>query len=435
MDGFDSFAVDQENLRRRQAIAEALQTGALAPMEVSQASPLAALAKLGQAYFAKKSMDALGQEKKDLAARMTENTRSGLENFFRTSEGYDAPMMAQMPGADGQPQTRRIAGDPKKAVYEALASGNPMLQAVAKSQLEQMGKGAITPEKLMSLATPESVLTNPTNPRSWQPKRELKSFSPGEVILDASGRPYEVPQVGGKPAYDTITVNGDLYQRTPTGLKKLDNAPRISTNVSVSPIIKGQMAGAEAFWKSASEQVTNLGTIAQQATNNKQAISELKALDQGGIYSNVTSAPKTFLSNLAQSIGVPVDAKKLANTENFTSIATDLWQGVVSKYGGNRGVTKEEALELKKIIPQAAQSPEARQRMYSILENISNRQLQQFDNAQKAFSQAIYADDPRMFRLPAEQIYTPEPTQPSPTTETGAPMSLDDYLKRLRGGQ
>lgn len=436
MDGFDTFSADAENLKRRQAIAEALQSGALSPMEVSQASPLAALAKLGQAYFAKKFQDNLAQEKKDLSSRMAENTRTGVENFFRTAEGYDVPQMAQMPDENGQPQMKRIPGDQKKAIFDALASSNPTLQALGKSQLEQMSKGALTAEKLSGFATPESVLANPMNPKTWQPKRELKGFAPGEVLLDSSGRPYEIPATpGGKPAFTTETINGDLYQRTGTGYKKLDNAPKITTNVGVNPIIKGVQAGAENFWKNASNQVDALGAIAQQAGNNKQAIAELRALDQGGIYSNVTSGPKTFMANLAQSIGVPINEKKLANTENFNSIATDLWQGVVSKYGGNRGVTKEEAIELQKIIPQAAQSPEARQKLYSILENISNRQISQFQNAQKSYTEALYAEDPRRFQLPIDQIYNPQPNQPSPTGTPQQPESLDQYINRIRGGK
>jgi hypothetical protein len=184
-------------------------------------------------------------------------------------------------------------------------------------------------------------------------------------------------------------------------------------------VMPGQKAGMEEIFKKTGDRVVELGKAAQVATSNLQAISELKNLESQGIYSNVTTAPTTFFTNLAQAVGVPLDQKKVAtlgNTESFNAIATDLWQGVVNKYGGNRGVTEKEAQELKKIVPQAANSPQARARMYQILESVSQRQIGQYKNANSSYNKALQTQNPADLPDLLEASSLPEPTKPDPVT-------------------
>lgn len=438
---FYDYDVEAEDLRRRQAVLDAMQQQSMSPIDVqssngivARASPLQGMAKLLQAYVANKGTEALKAEKANLATQANEDLRSGLEQYYRTSQGYDAPSMVKQPNPDGSLQTSRMAADPKKAIFDALSSKHPLVRDLGMQQLQQMGKQQLTPKDLLAISTPESVLTNPNNPQAWLPKRELKAVAPGEILLDSSGN-VTTPGTGkgrqGNPGWETVVINGDLYQKTATGLKKLDNAPKV--NVNANPVIMGQKAGMQEYFKNAASQVDALGKVATNATQMKQTLSELQGLDSQGIFSNVTSGPATFLSNLGQIAGVKVDPAKLGNTETFNALTTDLWQGLVSKYGGNRGVTQQEAAEIKRMLPLATSSPQARQQLYRVLNNVADRQIMQYQNANKAFAQSALRDDPTIFSQGFGDVYVPTPSTPNPVLGGGQPggkvLTLDQYLR------
>ena len=118
----------------------------------------------------------------------------------------------------------------------------------------------------------------------------------------------------------------------------------------------------------------------------------------------------TGLQNLAQTLGVKVDPNKLANTETYNSLITDLWQRSVSQYGGNRGVTAAEAEQIKKLTPLATSSPQAREQLFALGRSGAQRRIQAYKQANDSFAKAAAADDPRLFQIPEyiQQTYTPE---------------------------
>lgn len=431
------YDVEGENLRRRQALLDAMQAQSMQSLQPSQVGGMGAAphwtqaaAKLLQAYGAQKGQEQLQADRQTAAEKYRTGMQEGFENYFKTAEGGKQPSMALAPDAQGNPQMVNVPGNPRKAIFDALASGHPVMREFAMQQMKDMGKDKLTAKDLLPYAEPSSIpQIAQSGMAGFQPKRNIQSL--GEQFWDVSGAAPKA--IGGVQYGAPATIGGDLYQQqTGSGkLTKLDNAPKVTTNVSMSPVIKGQVAGQEAFWKQASKQVEELGNRAQTASDNKQTLAEMKNLDSQGVFSNVTSGPATFLSNLGEAVGVKVDKSKLANTETFNALTTDLWQGLVAKYGGNRGVTKEEAAEIKNMLPLATTSPQARQQLYRILENVSNRQIQQFQSANKTYSEAVYADDPRMFKLDLEGVYTPQPQAPAPVTPgkaSSAPMSLEQYL-------
>ena len=88
---------------------------------------------------------------------------------------------------------------------------------------------------------------------------------------------------------------------------------------------------------------SNITQSAKARINEKYLGQDIFSADKferedSGIFSNVTSGPSTFVANLAQAFGMPISdemAKKLGSTESYNAAATDLWQTLVSKYGGN----------------------------------------------------------------------------------------------------
>ena len=87
------------------------------------------------------------------------------------------------------------------------------------------------------------------------------------------------------------------------------------------------------------------------------------------------------------------------------------------------------------MLPLAASSPQARQQLYSILNNVSDRQIAQYRNANKSFANAVKMDDPTMFSEEFADVYMPQPSTPSPVTQPaggqGGPIPLDQYLKNF----
>jgi hypothetical protein len=400
------YDTQQADIARRQKIADALTTGQLVPMQQLQKLPnnfaggaMAFAAPIIQAMLGKKMQGNVNSDKEALTKRYEGDLSAGMSNFYNTANGDPAA---------------GTKGDMRKAIADAIAANHPALREFAMKQAGEWNKGQLTPKDLAAYANPNTVIANPNDPSTWQGKSEL-----GEVdgmVYDKNAR--SIVELGG-PRPTTRTVGGDLYQQSPStgGMKKLDNAPKITTHVGVNPVIQGQKAGMQEYFKNAANQVGELGKVATQAQGNLQSIAELRNLDSQGIFSNVQTGPATFLSNLGQGLGIQVDAKKLGNTEAYNALTTELWQGLVSKYGGNRGVTQQEAVEIKKMLPLAATSPQARQQMFGILENAAKRQIQQYESANQAFAKGAKMDDPEVFANEFKGIYTPAPNQPAPVTQ------------------
>lgn len=417
------YDVENADLLRRQKMVDAMQSGALQPLQMpttpgARVSPLAVLQPILQAYLSAKMGERVKSDRTALTERYNNDLSEGMKRYYETANGGPVDQPAQGPMPDGSAVqgmiTSQQPGNPRQAIADALASNHPVLKDFAMKQMAEQQKGAVTPKDLLPYAAPSSVLGNPNDPSTWKPKANLQEV--GGVVYDPESKAI-IPLNG--PAPQQKTVNGDLYELNPSTQqwKKLDNAPKVTTSVSLSPTIAGQKAGMEAYWKGAGQKVDALGTIAAQATNNKQTISELRNLDKNGIFSNTQSGPATFLSNMGQGLGIPVDTNKLGNTETYNALTTELWQGLVSKYGGNRGVTAEEAKEIKKMLPLAANSPQARQQLFNILDNLSDRQITQYNNANQSFAKAVKMDDPSMFANELQGVFNPLPTQPSPTTQ------------------
>ena len=321
--------------------------------------------------------------------------------------------MPVMPGSGGE-----FSPEYKSALLSMIAKGSPRLQPFAKAELEHVNKNMLGPVDLAGRATLGSIQANPNDPSQWKAKQDVHAAEGNIYNVDETGG---VTRLGGSSYADPLLINGDLYQNEQgTGkLIKLDNAPKVT--VGGSQIVNaGQKEGMGAYWKNAANTVDALGQQAQSAQNNLNSLAELKNLHEKGVFSNAPSGIQSFAANLGQAFGIPVDEAKLANTETYNAGITDLWQGLVSKYGGNRGVTKEEAEEIKKMLPLASSSPKAREQIFSVLENVARRQINQYHSANRRFAKAVKMDDPEMFAEEFGNIYNPGPKQTQPALPKGA---------------
>lgn len=420
---------DMQSLEARKRIAELMSgiatqqlqaptSGGIAGRLPSWAPIVQALAG-GLAGMQQKSI--LGDQQKILQAQQ-EGDANTLGALMRARQFQPATEQAgpPLPG-QSMPTTPASGGEfspeYKAALIQAIASGSPRLQPFVKAELEHVNKNMLGPVDLKDKATLSSIQQNPQDFSKWAAKPDVQSADGQFFAIGDDGKPVHV---GGQQYAEPFQLAGDLYQNAQYGGKifKLDNAPKVTVG-GQQVINAGQKAGMEAYWKNAANTVDALGQAAQSAQNNLNSLAELENLHKQGVFSNATSGIQTFAWNLAQAFDLPIDTKKLANTETYNAGITDLWQGLVAKYGGNRGVTKEEAEEIKKMLPLAASSPQAREQIFSVLKNVASRQINQYHSANRRFAKAVKMDDPEMFAEEFGNIYNPGPKQTQPALPKG----------------
>lgn len=452
MDQAYDYETEAGALKRKQQMIDLIMQQSLSPVQrqggpgVAPTNPLEHVGKLLQQYVAQSRQKEQDTAQSALSTKYNEELSSGLSNFMKTRDGQSSmeESRVRQPNADGtlQQVPVNIPGDPKRAIMEALASKHPELRSMGKSLMMQKPErdpNALSAKDVLPYATPDSIINHLQGGAPLAPKAEKRD------IHAVGNRLLEVPKVGGaidvggQGFENPMKIGGDLYQRDPAtnAFKKLDNAPKTSVSVNA-----GSKAGEIEYYKDAARQVQDWGKQAAGATNTLNSLAELRNLDAKGIYSNIPSSGATFLSNLGQALGAPVDAARMANTETFNSVTANLWVDKVQSSGGARGWTEAETKELKGLLPMAAKSPEARAAIYAITENVAKRQIDSFRTANDAFAKSVKINDPEIFGKAVEKIYRPSEvnTQPalSPATSGNSPqnpMSYEEYIRKQQGGK
>ena len=434
------FETEADAITRKQAIADAMQASALRPMEMPtqpgvKLSGVNVLAKLLEGYVAGKKSDEVKSERTALSQRYGDELKSGMEQYYKTMQGYETPSMALAPNADGSPQMVKVPSDRKKAIFDALASNHPVLRDLAMSQLKEEGKDQLTPKDLMSIATPESVLANTTNPAAWKPKRDLKAFAPGEVLLDSSGN-YATPgNPSGQQPFGLKTIGGDLYQTSATGYKKLDNAPKVTVNNAVN---MGDNALMKKLGESTAELINNARTGKQQAQQMQFTANRLEELSNKGVFSGPTANVATTLGAFAQTLGVPVDQNKLGRSEEYNAIlAQQVAKVLTAGNGVGRSMTDEDRKRFEQQFPQLVSTPKGRQQIIGMLRD-SAAQDMQYANQVEANLRKNYPEAARLWDVAPTNVGFPTPAKagrpgPLPPVAPLPPIPLDQYLKNFGG--
>ena len=265
--------------------------------------------------------------------------------------------------------------------------------------------------------------------------KRIDGFAPAvKQEATAGGQLYD-PYAGkagtwlGEKFGPNVKVNGEVVQYDQRSGKAHQVANR-PANVQVSNLNQAQKAGLSEYFKNAAGQVDAMGKVAESSQGLLASLGTLRELHNAGINSNITSGAATTLANLAQAAGIKVDPAQLANTETYNSLITDLWQRNVAQFGGNRGVTKDEAEEIKKLTPLAATSPRAREQLFAIHEKAAQRNIQRYQEANASFAKAAAADDPRLFQIPmdVQGVYTPPAgKQPNPSVTGGVKPTVSNW--------
>lgn len=412
---FYNYDPEEEALKRKQALLDAMQMKALqsAPQAVTVSGMGAAPSKLSgllqglNLYLSQRASDKLGQERQDLALKKQADLRAGLEAYDKASRDR-----WEEPGADQAGPPQFIKGDRRKAIFDALASQHPLLQKLGMSQLEAEGKGALTAKDLLPYASRQGI-TNMVQGGlgGFQPKRDIGEV--GGIVYDKDN--LQTMELGG-PKPTQQVVNGDLYELNPsTGQwKKLDNAPKISntTNVSLSPVIKGESKFMEGIGTAAAQDAIQAKQAKVHAQRTIQSMDKLEQLDRQGVFSGPTANLAMTVGSLADALGVPVDKAKLSNSQAYQG---ELMGQLSNQLTGSlaRSTTDKDMEILKAPLPQLLNSPEGRAALRRQAKAKAEEQIQYANQVQMNLA-TQYPEAGRLFEITPGQVPVPQRSDVQP---------------------
>ncbi|UOF77837.1 hypothetical protein [Bacteriophage sp.] len=400
-----------EGLRRHRQLLDAM-------MQQSMQQPIVGNTGLGQALAKLATGFIQGQQSRELDQQMSgarQRYGEGLQqeagdylNRFNGTPGDNIKTFGADPGQDAQitQNIPEVAPNPQEAVVRAMASQYPEMQNMGRAGMQGLMKQAQSPleiiEKFKDIASPQSLVEalNNRDPRLLKPK--LTTGSAGDQIFDLynPGKPI----VDGRMTYKRPELRAgsdgrmDLYQEEdrPGGkVTKLDNSPKVQ--VSSNPIIQGENAGIKAWATKAMDVVDELHQQARGSVKLLGTLNQLEKNDKDGTFMGPAANAATFLGSLAQSMGLPVDREKLANSQTFDAASISAWQDMIKAAGGNRGVVKEEAARIAQMVPQLSQTPEGRKQITAFLRQAAEQSVQDAKDSATQYSDAIMSGDLRKF--------------------------------------
>ena len=131
----DVFA-EQEALKRRRALMEAMTSQNMQTPITGNTGIGQALAKLGTAYFLKKGQGDVDKGLSDNRERYGTEMSTALTEYLNKRNGSPGQPANEM----GDEMVAGTPGDPRSAVLGAMTSKFPELQAMGKAEFAQLGK-------------------------------------------------------------------------------------------------------------------------------------------------------------------------------------------------------------------------------------------------------------------------------------------------------
>jgi len=407
------YDVEQAALKRRQAMIDSMTGQVMKPTQGQMIGNrwvgpgmVDALSKVLSAYFLSNHQDKLDESTKDLQGRYNTGLKEALTNYETMRMGKPAvtvPSMAPTVGNDpANPQQvttqPAVPGDPRKAAIEAIVSSYGPMRDIGLNDLKESAKQSVTLKDLLPHADPASIPAMLTQGQAgFKPKAELKAFQPGEVVLDAGGRVF-TPQgapIGpnGGPGWGTTTINGDLYQQSATGLKKLDSAPKVIVNNSI--LNKGQSALAGELAKAAVDDFKVSATNVQAAKDSLDSLAKMRSV--GPTFMGPTAPAAMFVAGVANAMGAKIDEQKLASSETFESESVRAWINMMNQAGGSRGLVKEESDRIARAVPALLHSPQGRKQLMQMIEDRAKKTIELGERKRQSIIRAGKADDPSSY--------------------------------------
>lgn len=401
------FETQQASLKRRQAVADALLQQGMTPRQggmISNSagtfyagpSGLGLLAPAALMAISDKESREVEKGQQELAGKYKEGLQQELQNYERTRAGTNDEMGPNLPA------------NPRQAAINAIVSSYAPLRDIGMNDLKTASQGQITAKDLLPYTNPTAVPNLATRGvAGFVPKADLGES--GGVIYDKNTR--QVVKLEG-PAPTRRMENGDLFEESPsTGTwKKLDNAPKITTNVSVSN-------GDNEFLKKLGAQTAELVTDARNRKVNAERMvnvaSRLEELSNQGTFSGPTANIAVTLGQFADTLGLPVDKAKIGTSEEYTALLAKQVANVLMDGSVGRTMTDEDRKRFEQQFPQLVNTPEGRQQIISMLREGARQDIEYAAGVEQNLMKQ-YPEAARLFNVAPSNVPMPAPRSPAP---------------------
>lgn len=226
----------------------------------------------------------------------------------------------------------------------ALSGIDPMKGLQMQSNLAQMRK---KDEPEMKILPPGSVIgasrggqfvpfyTAPERPKDWQNPEYIKA----QQSIRAAGRPTTNVAVHGEKAFTTELAKLDA--------KQLDE------------------------WRES----------AVKAQGGLSRLGEMKRLAEEGTYSGFAATGRAGVANFFNTLGVPFDPSKLANSQEYTKHAKELTLTMLKEGVGATNISNADLAFVNETVPQLETNPRARMNLLNYMERRLGDSVNRFQSA------------------------------------------------------
>ena len=471
-----TFALDQAAHDRRQKLLDSMIAQVFEPNKGFVANGRYygtnigdALGKVLSAWVLRGSRDKLDEQQKGISQAYAEQRSRAMQDFLRgmTGAAPEGPVAGVPPTSAGvnpgaAPPTQQPMSGPPQA-FPVGGGGLPPGGVAGSPLVEGPSGGLTTPPPAASApqGLPGGLPAAPLDPRaaaiqavmSGIPELAklgeqylttgLKSLTPGHVTVDAYGN-IVTPRAaaGGDSGWETVNIGGDLYQRTATGLKKLDNAPKVNVAVTGPTISMGKSQGALAT-KLGEHAAADVADSVKQAGEARKVLANVGRLEKlSGTFTGPQATPAVWLGQVADGLGIKLPKEtqdKLTNSQTFAAAATEMWLNTMNTVGGARGLTEPESNRIARALPSLVQTPEGRAQMLQMIRDRAQETIAIAQEKQKAAIMAAQSENPGAYYEALSEANIPVMDMPEGGMRAAgsggnAPIPLDEYL-RQQGGQ
>lgn len=360
------------------------------------------------------SQDAAEQQKQESAWMNEQRGRKRKEweqadaesalapQFFKPAQPGLAPLMGDqeagiMPSA-GRPGIPASFDMPGYA--QAMMGVNPMKgMQLMQSLQKELPVDKISPEKF----TPASLakFAQSRNYGDLVPRDKLE-FVEGVGVnpYDPANANRAIPNPNKPFAMD---ASGNIVPNRAYQDYEIRKAGAGATRVNVD-------AGPKAFWsdfgKNATDVLFKEREGAQAAASTVQSIAQIRAAVESGAYQGSGADAKLTASKALGALGMPYDAKTVANTELFNATANQFVLDKIKTLGANPSNADRDFIE--KTVPRIGTDPAALPQLLDFMEQRAGQQIGTFNQKIKSVQGQQGAQFlPFSLEVPAPQARAP----------------------------
>lgn len=429
-------AVQQQQLTRQQAMAEALRKQSLDPSGGTEMiggwavkkSPLEGLAKMAQALGANVAQSRVDEKQTELtreSGKQMADTLAAYQKDMTGTPAQDFPVMDDENGA----QTiiaPAVAPNKQAALARLLQSGNPMLQQMGMQQMLAKPEnpfGKVDPKDYTSGSVAKFAATQ--NFADLVPVRKQEFVNTGGSHVAVN--PYEATP--GTIIANTGDKFKDLLVAGPDG-QPMQNQPLVdakkaiqkagATNVNVKTDVKmGESLGAQVGPMMKDSTSTAEGAVKQ--VDAAQRI--VKAIDGDKAFSGPMSGTRLKVAQVGQMLGVggKDEAEKIANTRSTMRGLAELTLQGRQQMKGQGAITESEGALAERA-------------MSGNIEDLTAAEIKQLAKASERAARFNYGEHQRKLKVmqgnPALQGIAPfyeGPAMPAEAAAPGAPAAVGGF--------